>query len=37
MMVTGPELPGGPLVCRLDRDGPCGSRLDEPLAQSPAG
>lgn len=37
MMLTGPEVPGGPLVCRLDRQGPCGSRLDEPLAQAACG
>jgi crotonobetainyl-CoA:carnitine CoA-transferase CaiB-like acyl-CoA transferase len=37
MVLTGPELAGGPLVCRLDRQGPCGSRLDEPLAQAACG
>ncbi len=37
MVLTGPELPGGPLVCRVDREGPCGSRLDEPLAQAACG
>jgi crotonobetainyl-CoA:carnitine CoA-transferase CaiB-like acyl-CoA transferase len=37
MMLSGPELPGGPLVCRLDRGGPYGSQLDEPLAQAVCG
>lgn len=37
MVLTGSELPGGPLVCRVDREGPCGSRLDEPLAQAACG
>jgi CoA:oxalate CoA-transferase len=37
VVLTGPELPDGPLVCRLDRQGPCGSLLDEPLAQAACG
>lgn len=37
MVLTGPEVPGDPLVCRVDRGGPCGSRLDEPLAQAASG
>ncbi|MGH3985115.1 MAG: CoA transferase [Pseudonocardiaceae bacterium] len=37
LMLTGPGLPGGPLVCRLDRRGPCGTVLDEPLAQAACG
>ena len=37
VVLTGPDLPGGPLVCRLDRQGPCGSLLDEPLAQAACG
>lgn len=37
VVLTGPELPDGPLVCRLDRQGPCGSVLDEPLAQAACG
>ncbi len=37
MVLTGPQLPSGPLVCRVDREGPCGSRLDEPLAQAACG
>ncbi len=37
MLLTGPEVPGGPLVCRVDRGGPFGSRLDEPLAQAACG
>jgi crotonobetainyl-CoA:carnitine CoA-transferase CaiB-like acyl-CoA transferase len=35
--LTGSQIPGGPLVCRLDRQGPCGSVLDEPLAQAACG
>jgi CoA:oxalate CoA-transferase len=35
--LTGPEVPGGALVCRVDRRGPCGSLLDEPLAQAACG
>ena len=37
LMLTGPGLPGGPLVCRLDRRGPHGAVLDEPLAQAACG
>ncbi|MBV8994580.1 MAG: CoA transferase [Pseudonocardiales bacterium] len=37
VVLSGPELPDGPLVCRLDRQGPCGSLLDEPLAQAACG
>jgi CoA:oxalate CoA-transferase len=37
LMLTGPGLPGGPLVCRLDRRGPQGTVLDEPLAQAACG
>ncbi len=37
MALTGPGVPGGALVCRLDRRGPCGSLLDEPLAQAACG
>ncbi|MGH3798611.1 MAG: CoA transferase [Pseudonocardiaceae bacterium] len=37
VMVSGSGLPGGPLVCRLDRRGPYGSVLDEPLAQAACG
>jgi crotonobetainyl-CoA:carnitine CoA-transferase CaiB-like acyl-CoA transferase len=37
VVLTGPGIPGGPLVCRLDRQGPCAVRLDEPLAQAACG
>ncbi len=37
LALTGPGLPGGPLVCRLDRRGPGGTTLDEPLAQAACG
>ena len=37
MALTGPGVPGGTLVCRLDRRGPCGSLLDEPLTQAACG
>ena len=37
VVLSGPELPDGPLVCRLDRQGPGGSVLDEPLAQAACG
>ncbi len=37
VVLTGPESGGGPLVCRLDRQGPCGTLLDEPLAQAACG
>jgi CoA:oxalate CoA-transferase len=37
MALTGPGVPGGALVCRLDRRGPSGSLLDEPLAQAACG
>jgi crotonobetainyl-CoA:carnitine CoA-transferase CaiB-like acyl-CoA transferase len=37
VVLSGPGLPGGPLVCRLDRRGPAGSVLDEPLAQAACG
>jgi len=37
LVLTGTELGGRPLVCRLDRQGPCGTLLDEPLAQAACG
>ena len=37
LVLTGPGLPDGPLVCRLDRRGPPGVVLDEPLAQAACG
>jgi CoA:oxalate CoA-transferase len=37
LALTGPGLSGGPLVCRLDRQGPQGTVLDEPLAQAACG
>jgi CoA:oxalate CoA-transferase len=37
LVLRGPGLPGGPLVCRLDRRGPHGTVLDEPLAQAACG
>jgi crotonobetainyl-CoA:carnitine CoA-transferase CaiB-like acyl-CoA transferase len=37
VVLTGPDLGGAPLVCRLDRQGPCGTLLDEPLAQAACG
>jgi crotonobetainyl-CoA:carnitine CoA-transferase CaiB-like acyl-CoA transferase len=37
VVLTGPGIPGGPLVCRLDRQGPRAVRLDEPLAQAACG
>lgn len=37
VVVAGPDVPGGPLVCRLDRQGPSTILLDEPLAQAACG
>ncbi len=37
LVLSGPGIPGGPLVCRVDRQGPCASLLDEPLAQAACG
>lgn len=37
LALTGPELPDGPLMCRLNRRGPHGIMLDEPLAQAACG
>jgi hypothetical protein len=37
VVLTGPELPDGPLVCRVDRHGPGATALDEPLAQAACG
>ncbi len=37
LALTGPGLPDGPLVCRLDRRGPHSAVLDESLAQAACG
>ncbi len=37
LVLSGPGVPGGPLVCRVDRRGPCGTLLDEPLVQAACG
>jgi CoA:oxalate CoA-transferase len=37
VVLNGSGLPGGPLVYRVNRRGPCGTVLDEPLAQAACG